>query len=114
MNFTLTVSYDEGAPDTVSTKPVDGIHFERKFHVPITQVGESFVESDEVSEKTGQPVMKPGPDFRMEWIWYMAYLAVKRKKPDTPDFDEWAEHVEAIDAEPGGEPPLAQSPSTGN
>lgn len=113
MNFTLTVTYEEGAPDTVSTKPVDGIHFERRFGIPITNLGESFVESDTINEKTGQPDMKPGPSFRMEWIWFLAYVAVKRVK-EVPEFDVWAETVTAIDAEPGGDPPLDQGPSTGS
>ena len=89
------VTFDDGREVEGEGKAADIIAFERRYQVP------GFFLAD--------------PDhFRMEYQFFMGYLAVTRGWDGRPEFDDWMESVDAVTiAEPakveGNEdrPPLA-------
>ena len=79
MRFAYDITDENGAVTHVVTKPSDLIRLERRFEV---SVGEMFM------------VKNP----KLEHVWFLAWCALKRENPQTPEFDEWMDTVGDVEA----------------
>lgn len=73
----MTVTYEDGSTVDVHGKRSDVVKFERRFGVPASSI---FLEG-----------------IWTERLWFFAWCAAGRDKPDTPDFDQWIETVESVE-----------------
>ena len=80
MRIALKVTYTDGREQAVMVSAPDLIGFERHYDKPMTTIG------------TG----------RIEYLWWVAWHATKRKALTDLDFDAWLETVDAVADDPNG------------
>ncbi len=76
MNIKMHVAYADGSGVDVDTSMPDFIAFERKYDKPV----QAFA----------------GADIRIEYMCFLAWNNLKRRKKTEIDFDDWIEQVEEI------------------
>ena len=80
MRIALKVTYTDGREQAVLVSAPDLIGFERHYDKPMTIIG------------TG----------RIEYLWWVAWHATKRKSLTDLDFDAWIETVDTVADDPNG------------
>lgn len=94
MRIALKVTYTDGREQAVMVSAPDLIGFERHYDKPMTIIG------------TG----------RIEYLWWVAWHASKRKNLTDLDFDSWIETVDTVADDPNGAAeiaPLESKPDIG-
>jgi len=76
MNIKMHVTYADGSGVDVDTSMPDFIAFERKYDKPV----QAFA----------------GGDIRIEYMCFLAWNNLKRRKKTETDFDDWLELVDEI------------------
>lgn len=93
MRISLSVTYADGSGAEVIAAAPDLIAFERHFDKPMSVFA---------------------ADARIEYILWIAWTALTRRKKITSDFDAWVETVESVTAgDPGEVVPLESNQPTG-
>lgn len=80
MRIALKVTYADGREQAVMVSAPDLIGFERSYDKPMTVIG------------TG----------RIEYLWWVAWHATKRKALTDLDFEAWIETVDTVADDPNG------------
>jgi len=95
MRLPLHVGYEDGSGVDVVASASDLIAFERKFDMAMSAFGDSV---------------------RIEWMLWLAWSTLTRKKLVTVEFDSWCDTVDDItfgDSSEAEIPPLESSQPTG-
>lgn len=86
MLMKFTIRYEGESEQVAEIGPADIVAFERKYDVPLAQFEQGA---------------------RMEWMLFLAWAGLRRRKLTADEFDAWTERVEAI--EPVEQPGKAEA-----
>jgi len=78
MQTNLRVNYADGSTKSVSTTPADIVAFESKFEISIARLS---------------------TEFKMTYLYYLAWHVESRTKQSSLDFEAWLETIESVEGE---------------
>lgn len=78
MQTNLLVNYADGTSKSVSTNPADIVALESKFEISIARLS---------------------TDFKMTYLYFLAWHIESRTKQSSLDFEAWLETIEGVESE---------------